>query len=72
MCGVAGYLTNDRAVPNAMPMKNVCDRPRHRAPDGEGYHCDAGGSPGLRRLSIIDVSGGSQPALGAPTIALFN
>ena len=61
MCGIAGYLTNDRVVPDGMPVKRMCDRLIHRGPDGEGYYCAAGVALGHRRLSIIDVSGGSQP-----------
>ena len=61
MCGIAGYLTNDRIVPDGMLVKRMCDRLRHRGPDGEGYYCAAGVALGHRRLSIIDVSGGSQP-----------
>jgi asparagine synthase (glutamine-hydrolysing) len=61
MCGIAGYLTNETRVPDAALVKRMCDRLRHRGPDGEGYYCDAGVALGHRRLSIIDVSGGSQP-----------
>ena len=61
MCGIAGYLTNDEAVPNSALVKAMCDRLQHRGPDGEGYYCDVGVALGHRRLSIIDVSGGSQP-----------
>jgi asparagine synthase (glutamine-hydrolysing) len=61
MCGIAGYLTNDRAVPDGMLVKRMCDRLVHRGPDGDGYYCATGVSLGHRRLSIIDVSGGSQP-----------
>ena len=61
MCGIAGYLTNDRVVPDGMLVKRMCDRLIHRGPDGEGYYCAAGVALGHRRLSIIDVNGGSQP-----------
>lgn len=33
----------------------------HRGPDEEGYYEDGDISMGMRRLSIVDVSGGSQP-----------
>lgn len=33
----------------------------HRGPDGAGLRCAAGVALGHRRLSIIDVAGGSQP-----------
>src|ERR1019366_4522438 len=61
MCGIAGYLTIDRIVPDGMLVKRMCDRLIHRGPDGEGYYCAPGVSLGHRRLSLIDVSGGSPP-----------
>src|ERR1035437_8160840 len=61
MCGIAGYLTIDRIVPDGMLVKRMCDRLIHRGPDGDGYYCAPGVALGHRRLSIIDVSGGSQP-----------
>ena len=61
MCGIAGYLTKDRVVPDGTLVKRMCDRLIHRGPDGDGYYCTAGVALGHRRLSIIDVSGGSQP-----------
>lgn len=33
----------------------------HRGPDGEGFHIDGAIGLGHRRLSIIDLEGGSQP-----------
>ena len=61
MCGIAGYLTNGSAVPDTVLVKRMCDRIRHRGPDGEGYYCASGVALGHRRLSIIDVNGGGQP-----------
>ena len=34
---------------------------RHRGPDGDGLFAHAGVGLGHRRLSIIDLAGGSQP-----------
>jgi asparagine synthase (glutamine-hydrolysing) len=39
----------------------MCDAIRHRGPDDEGFHLDAGCALGMRRLSIIDLSTGHQP-----------
>jgi asparagine synthase (glutamine-hydrolysing) len=61
MCGIAGYLTSSGVVPDTVLVKRMCDRLRHRGPDGEGYYCASGVALGHRRLSIIDVSGGGQP-----------
>jgi asparagine synthase (glutamine-hydrolysing) len=34
---------------------------RHRGPDDDGHHIEPGVALGMRRLSIIDLPGGSQP-----------
>jgi asparagine synthase (glutamine-hydrolysing) len=39
----------------------MCDAIRHRGPDDAGYHTAPGVAIGMRRLSIIDLPGGSQP-----------
>lgn len=61
MCGIAGYLVGDRTRPDPGLLRRMCDRIRHRGPDGEGYFVDDHAALGHRRLSIIDVEGGKQP-----------
>ena len=39
----------------------MCDKIIHRGPDEEGYYVADNVSLGMRRLSIIDLSTGSQP-----------
>jgi asparagine synthase (glutamine-hydrolysing) len=39
----------------------MCEVIRHRGPDDEGIHVEPGVGLGMRRLSIIDLSGGRQP-----------
>jgi asparagine synthase (glutamine-hydrolysing) len=39
----------------------MCDAIRHRGPDDAGYYVTGNTALGMRRLSIIDVSGGHQP-----------
>jgi asparagine synthase (glutamine-hydrolysing) len=39
----------------------MCAAIRHRGPDDEGHFIAPGVALGMRRLSIIDVSGGAQP-----------
>jgi asparagine synthase (glutamine-hydrolysing) len=39
----------------------MCEVIRHRGPDDEGIHVQAGVGLGMRRLSIIDLAGGRQP-----------
>ena len=60
MCGIAGfYLREGKASLSA--VRTMCDQIRHRGPDDEGYHVEAGCAIGMRRLSIIDLSTGHQP-----------
>jgi asparagine synthase (glutamine-hydrolysing) len=39
----------------------MCDAIRHRGPDSDGYFLEDDVALGMRRLSVIDVSGGRQP-----------
>ncbi len=39
----------------------MCETILHRGPDDEGIHVEGGVGLGMRRLSIIDLSGGRQP-----------
>jgi asparagine synthase (glutamine-hydrolysing) len=62
MCGICGfyeYRTHEPADPLVLDdMLNVL---RHRGPDDSGVHLDKDLALGMRRLSIIDLSGGKQP-----------
>jgi asparagine synthase (glutamine-hydrolysing) len=62
MCGICGfydYKTHDRADRHVLDdMLNVI---RHRGPDDSGEYLDQDVALGMRRLSIIDLSGGKQP-----------
>lgn len=62
MCGIAGIVTlaGDR-LPTRDLLRNMCDTIRHRGPDDEGIAVYERVGFGMRRLSIIDVAGGSQP-----------
>ena len=62
MCGIAGYAGSTRitAVAEAT-LTAMCAAIRHRGPNEEGHHVGEGVALGMRRLSVIDVSGGSQP-----------
>ncbi|MCI0463979.1 MAG: asparagine synthase (glutamine-hydrolyzing) [Gemmataceae bacterium] len=62
MCGIAGVLYADPARPvDPAVLKAMGNSIAHRGPDGEGYWTDPGLGLVHRRLSIIDLSGGSQP-----------
>lgn len=61
MCGIAGiiYCDGRKADPNL--VKRTTNTLVSRGPDGEGYVVLDGCALGHRRLSIIDLEGGSQP-----------
>jgi asparagine synthase (glutamine-hydrolysing) len=63
MCGIAGIVgfRPDRAL----AMRRMLDALRHRGPDGEGIYDGERVSLGHRRLSIIDLEGGTQPLSNA-------
>jgi asparagine synthase (glutamine-hydrolysing) len=62
MCGIAG-IVNPAAdsVVEADTIHQMCQVITHRGPDDEGIYTSAGVGLGIRRLSIIDLSGGRQP-----------
>lgn len=42
-------------------LRAMTERLHHRGPDDDGYYCKGPIGMGMRRLSIIDLSGGKQP-----------
>ena len=62
MCGICGVFNfkNDKPLDPAV-LKRMCDTLKHRGPDEEGYYTSGQIGLGIRRLSIIDLSTGSQP-----------
>ncbi len=59
MCGFVGFsgkLENKKEILNKMMGRII-----HRGPDSEGEFISDGVALGFRRLSIIDLDGGSQP-----------
>ncbi len=62
MCGIAGLATGqpDRLNGNAV-VDAMCAQIVHRGPDDQGIYHDSTAAIGMRRLSIIDLSGGHQP-----------
>ncbi len=62
MCGICGIIHDDPA--RAVQRDHLARMNRtmvHRGPDDEGFYLGRGAGLGMRRLSIIDVSGGHQP-----------
>lgn len=63
MCGFAGFTTNGLKGDRLAIIRAMSDRIAHRGPDQADYYVDDGIAMGFRRLSIIDLEGGSQPIL---------
>jgi asparagine synthase (glutamine-hydrolysing) len=59
VCGIAGFVAPDRG--DEQLLRKMCDAITHRGPDEEGFYCRGGIGLGSRRLSIIDLAGGTQP-----------
>jgi asparagine synthase (glutamine-hydrolysing) len=62
MCGIAGVVSTTREsdITEAL-VRHMCNQIIHRGPDDEGILVQDGAGLGMRRLSIIDLSGGHQP-----------
>lgn len=62
MCGIAGIANSDAAARQDIEtIRLMCNTIVHRGPDDEGFYVQGGIGLGMRRLSIIDLSGGHQP-----------
>jgi len=59
MCGFVGFVSKDGNKKKI--IKDMADIIVHRGPDSEGYYVDDNVALGFRRLSIIDLEGGTQP-----------
>lgn len=62
MCGIAGFAGNVVPPPVADErVRAMCAAIVHRGPDEDGFFVKPGVALGMRRLSIIDIAGGTQP-----------
>jgi asparagine synthase (glutamine-hydrolysing) len=64
MCGIAGFISNDRdtpAGPRELLLDQMCRVIKHRGPDEQGTLVKGRAALGMRRLSIIDLKSGQQP-----------
>jgi asparagine synthase (glutamine-hydrolysing) len=66
MCGITGWANLDARTPPpdgaGELLRAMCERMTHRGPDSEGYMVSTGVALGMRRLAIIDLQTGEQPA----------
>jgi asparagine synthase (glutamine-hydrolysing) len=61
MCGIAGIVGREGETITAEQVRCMTDSIVHRGPDDEGIYTERNIGLGMRRLSIIDLSGGHQP-----------
>ncbi len=74
MCGIVGILNrNSQSTDNQKALIRKMIAPLlHRGPDGWGTYCSQDIALGHSRLSIIDLSGGSQPMNSDRYVISFN
>ena len=75
MCGFVGFASAKHDAEQAkQTIKQMADLIAHRGPDGEGFYVDEQVALGHRRLSIIDLEGGSQPMFNedGSVVIVFN
>jgi asparagine synthase (glutamine-hydrolysing) len=72
MCGICGILgPEDPSLREAAVLRMMCSMV-HRGPDDQGQLSVPGATIGMRRLSVIDLVGGSQPVWNeSRTLALI-
>src|SRR5690242_5094443 len=66
MCGICGVVQlggEPRLVVDSETLDRMTDAMTHRGPNERGVHLSPGIALGVRRLSIVDVAHGHQPAV---------
>ncbi|PCI63099.1 MAG: asparagine synthetase B [Kordiimonadales bacterium] len=61
MCGITGIMVPTGTDLDQATIRKMTDSIAHRGPDGDGFYFGQTVALGHRRLSIIDIEGGSQP-----------
>lgn len=76
MCGITGFVEDSTRVGNQLEraeiLERMCTVMAHRGPDDQGTIVDDVVALGMRRLSIIDLSGGHQPMSSGNNTLVFN
>jgi len=61
VCGITGIMVPAGTELNQATVRAMTNELTHRGPDGDGFYFGQTVGLGHRRLSIIDLEGGSQP-----------
>jgi len=61
VCGIAGIVGRGTEAIDGGDVRRMCQTILHRGPDDEGIYARGPVGLGMRRLSIIDLTGGKQP-----------
>ena len=61
MCGIVGFIDNKSIDSKNEIIEKMMETIVHRGPNSSGSHVDSQAALGFRRLSIVDLEGGSQP-----------
>lgn len=61
MCGIVGFVDKKDKKSKEIIINKMMDKIIHRGPNSKGSYIDNNVALGFRRLSIIDLDGGSQP-----------
>ena len=73
MCGIVGAV-EQRSPRRDRLIQVMCQTMVHRGPDDQGEYGDDDAAIAMRRLSIIDIAHGAQPAFGEnrDVVVVFN
>jgi asparagine synthase (glutamine-hydrolysing) len=71
VCGIAGEVRFD-APPDREAVRRMGASLAHRGPDAEGFWADGPAALAHRRLSILDITGGTQPMERGGCVLVFN
>src|SRR6266446_8974943 len=74
MCGICGVVGGSELESAQAVVQQMMGQMHHRGPDNEGMFIDQSVALGMRRLSIIDLGGGSQPVFNEDrsVVVVFN
>lgn len=61
MCGIVGFVNNSDSSVNRSVLEQMNAAILHRGPDEDGFYVKENVGLAMRRLAIIDLSGGQQP-----------